>query len=241
MYRFSKFTTVIAGALIAGGLLIVPLAANAASEEASLVRGGKLYDKWFKLIKADTPKNTHSAWPSSNTKKKGNVTHRCKSCHGWDYMGKDGAYAKGSYKTGIKGVNGMKGADPAKIVAIMKDKTHGYSDKMGEQDYQDLALFVSKGQVDMNKYIDYGSKMAKGDKAKGANYFQTICAGCHGKEGKMPKDMAKSLGKQMSNPQEVLHKILNGHPGEPMPGLRALDMQVSADILSFVGTLPKEK
>jgi thiosulfate dehydrogenase len=80
-------------------------------------------------------------------------------------LGKDGAYASGSYKTGIKGVNGMKGADSAKIIAVLKDKTHGYAGKMDEKDFQDLALFVSKGQVDMRKYIDYGTKEPKGDAA----------------------------------------------------------------------------
>ena len=91
--------------LISGLSAVALLVANAAmAEQGNLARGGKLYDKWFKVVGAETPKTTHKAWPSSNTKKKGNVTWRCKSCHGWDGMGKDGAYANGSYKTGIKGV-----------------------------------------------------------------------------------------------------------------------------------------
>ena len=118
--------SVVQRGLIFGIAAIALLMANAVSaDEGAIARGGKLYDKWFTLIKADTPNDTHSAWPASNTKKKGNATHRCKSCHGWDGLGKDGAYASGSYKTGIKGVNGMKGAEIAKIVAVLKDKTHG--------------------------------------------------------------------------------------------------------------------
>ena len=35
----------------------------------------------------------------------------------------------------------------------------------------------------MDAYIDRASKMPKGDKEKGAAYYQTICAGCHGDSG----------------------------------------------------------
>ncbi len=213
-----------------------------AADEGAIARGAKLYDKWFKVIKADKPKDTHSAWPAANTKKKGNTTWRCKSCHGWDYKGADGAYAKGSYKTGIKGINAMAGADTAKIVAVLKDDTHKLSGKMADADFNDLALFVSQGQVDMSKYIDYAAKAAKGgDGARGANYFNTMCAQCHGKNGDQPKDMKKTLAKQLGNPWEVMHKILNGQPGEQMPGLRALDHQIVVDIMAHLGTLPKEK
>ena len=68
----------------------------------------------------------------------------------------------------------------------------------------------------------------------------TICAGCHREDGKRPKDMDKPLGAQMGNPWEVMHKILNGQPGEGMPGLRALPMQVTSDVGAYIQTLPKE-
>jgi thiosulfate dehydrogenase len=229
-------------AMISGIAFAVAVPVFAAETESSIARGGKLYDKWFKVIKAEKPKSTHAAWPSSNTKKKGNTTWRCKSCHGWDYRGSDGAYATGSYKTGIKGINGMKGADPAKIVAILNDKTHALAGKMDDRDYKDLALFVSKGQVDTDRFIDRASKMPKGgDAARGEVYFNTLCAQCHGKDGSRPDDMNKPLGKQMGNPWEVMHKILNGQPGEQMPSLRALDRQIVVDIMAHLTTLPKEK
>jgi thiosulfate dehydrogenase len=79
------------------------------------------------------------------------------------------------------------------------------------------------------------------DKAKGAAYFNTICVGCHRKDGTRPKDMDKTLGKQMGNPWEVMHKIMNGQPDEPMPALRALDMQIVLDIMAHVKTLPTTK
>jgi len=216
------------------------MALPAKADEGMIAHGGKLYDKWFKVIKAPTPKDTHMSWPASNTKKKGNATHRCKSCHGWDMMGKDGAYSSGSYKTGIKGLRGLAGGDPAKVIAAMNDKTHGYTGKMDDATMKALAMFVTQGQVDMDKYIDRISKKAKGDAAKGKGYYSTICANCHGADGKLPKDMPALGGLSNKNPWEIMHKILNGQPGEQMPALRALPIQVSTDVLAYLQTLPKK-
>jgi len=215
-------------------------ASYAADDVASIARGGRLYDKWFKVIGAAKPTKTHPAWPSSNTAKKGNTTHRCKSCHGWDLMGKDGAYASGSYKTGIAGLKHLAGASNGKIIAALKDSTHGFAGKMDEQDFTDLANFVSQGQFDIDSVIERKSKKAKGDSARGKRYFQTVCAGCHGKKGLEPDDMPP-LGKLANkNPWEIIQKIQNGQPDEPMPAMRAFDRQVSVDILSYLQTLPTE-
>jgi thiosulfate dehydrogenase len=233
-----------ASIVMIGGIAVLTMSMSSAlsANEGSIARGAKLYDKWFAVIKAEKPKDTHSAWPASNTKKKGDVTWRCKSCHGWDYKGAAGAYGSGSYKTGIKGVDGMAGADTAKIVAIMQDDTHKLSGLMADEDFQDIAMFVSKGQVDMSKYIDYEAKAAKGgDAARGKDYFDTMCAQCHGTKGDLPKDMKKTLAKQLSNPWEVMHKILNGQPAEQMPALRTLDRQIVVDVMAHLATLPKEK
>jgi len=240
MNRLSAFSSLAIAASFAVATLM-PLPVSAA-DQGSIARGAKLYDKWFAVIKAEKPKDTHPAWPAANTKKKGNTTWRCKSCHGWDYKGADGAYGSGSYKTGIKGINAMAGVEVSKIVAVLKDDTHKLSTLLGEEDFNDLALFVSKGQVDMSKYIDYQKKaVIGGDAVRGKDYFDTVCAQCHGKNGDQPKDMKKTLAKQLSNPWEVMHKILNGQPAEQMPGLRALDRQVVVDIMAHVATLPKEK
>jgi len=229
-----------AAVAVAAALIAVPSGNLAFADEGAIAYGGKLYDKWFKVIKAPTPEDTHMSWPSSNTKKKGNATHRCKSCHGWDYMGKDGAYSSGSYKTGIGGLRSRDGGAPAEVVAILGNKTHGYTGKMDAAAMEALAQFVTKGQVDMDQYIDRSSKKAKGDAAKGKDYYATLCVNCHGADGKLPKDMPALGGLSNKNPWEVLHKVLNGQPGEAMPALRALPMQVAADVMAYVQTLPKE-
>jgi len=238
-------TAALLGLATLGAALLVtpPLAAaddSVTSEAARIARGGRLYDNWIKVIKAEAPSETHKAWPASNTKKKGGTTWRCKSCHGWDNLGKDGAYASGSYQTGITGVKALAGADPAKIVAIVKDATHGLAGMMDDRDYEDVALFVSKGQVDMDKYIERASKAPKGDLDKGRVYYETVCVACHGAMGMKVKDM-DPLGKLMGNPWEILHKIRYGQPAEQMPALIAFDTQVAADIMAYTATLPKEK
>ncbi len=219
---------------------VLLLANAAAADEGMIAHGGKLYDKWFKVAMAPTPEDTHMSWPASNTKKKGDATHRCKSCHGWDYMGKDGAYASGSYQTGISGLRGHAGGDAAKVIAVMRNPMHGFGGKMSDADMTALAMFVTQGQIDMDSYIDRATNKAKGDAAKGKDYFTTLCANCHGDDGKLPKDMPALGGLSNKNPWEVMHKVLNGQPGEKMPALRALPMQVTADVTAYLQTLPKD-
>lgn len=232
----SATTLGLAAVMILTGLTTV----QAAEDEAAVARGGKLYDKWFKVIDTKKPEGTHALYPKEG--KKGKDSWRCKECHGWDYQGKDGAYAKGSHFSGIKGINGAKGKPVAEIVAILSDSKHGYGDKMAAADLNDLALFVSKGQVDMDMYIDRASKKTKGDVEAGKQKYNTVCAQCHGVKGDEPKEMSKTLGNNTSgNPWEALHKILNGQPAEKMPALRAMNRQDAVDILAYMQTLPQER
>lgn len=232
-------TTISAGLVL--GAASIP--AMSGETDSAIARGGLLYDKWYKVVGEDTPKKAHPAYPADKKyAKKPGANWRCKECHGWDYKGKDGAYSSGKHSTGIKGINGMKGADLAKITAVLKDKTHALSGKMEDEDFQDLAMFVSKGQLDTDKYIDRATKKPiGGDGDRGAAIFNTICARCHRKDGTRPKDMGKTLAKQMGNPWEVMHKIMVGHPGQNMPSMRVFGPQVAVDVMTHILTLPKEK
>ena len=218
--------------------LVAGAAAVAAETESAVARGGRLYDKWFAENKAAKPAADHPGYKVKDGKYGKDASWRCKECHGWDYRGKDGAYAKGGPATGIKGIQGAAGKDPAAIAALLRDKTHGYSEaQLSAKDAGDLALFVSKGQIDMTRYLDAANK-AKGNAGKGEVYFNTLCAGCHGVDGKKLKD-APPLGSVADNGAEMLHKILNGQPAEAMPALRALDHQIAADIAVHLTSLPK--
>ena len=226
--------------LLAVTLVVCSQAAFAAEEISSIARGGQLYDKWYAVIGAKT-EGTHPAWPASNQKKSGSTTHRCKSCHGWDLMGKDGAYASGSYKTGITGLRHLSEASNASVITALKNSVHGYAGKMSDRDFTDLANFVTRGQIDMGAFIDSSSKkVSGGDLDRGAAYYNTVCAGCHARSGMEPDDMTPLGRLSNENPWEIMHKIQNGQPDEPMPAMRAFDPQVSIDILSYLQTLPQK-
>lgn len=229
-----------AGLIWAIGISAAATAASA-SDDGAIARGGRLYDNWYAELKLEKPQGTHPAWPASNAKQKDAPTWRCKNCHGWDYMGRDGAYKTGSYETGIVGIRKQAGADLAVISAIINDKTHALADKLDAQSIKDLALFVSKGQVDHDAIIDRSTKAPKGgDAGRGQGYYATLCIGCHGADGAQPDEMPESLGSLAArNPWETLHKVMNGQAGEAMPSLRALDRQVVGDVMAYVATMPK--
>jgi len=210
------------------------------SEAGMLARGGVLYDKWYKITEGDLPMGTHASYPPEGKKKKP-TTWRCKECHGWDYRGKDGRYKEGSKRfTGIKGITGAAGKDPAAVVSILKDKTHGYTDGMfTAEDFQALALFVSKGQVDVTKYIG-DDKSVKGDAKKGQGHYETVCGGCHGIDGKKINDMPPVGAVVNKNPWSALHKIRFGQPAEDMTSLASMPLDVSVDILAYTMTLSQE-
>lgn len=224
-------------AMLAGTLLAALLPAVAAETESSIARGARLYDKWWGENKAAKPTGDHPAYPVKGGKYAGESSWRCKECHGWDYKGKDGAYAKGGHASGIKGIQGAAGRDPAAIAASLRGAPHGYTEaQLSAADVADLALFVSRGQGQLAKYLGADNK-AKGDGARGEAYFNTLCAGCHGTDGKKVKD-GPPLGSVAENGAEMMHKLLNGQPGEAMPALRALDHQVAADIAVHLVRLP---
>jgi thiosulfate dehydrogenase len=213
------------------------------SDAWTLAKGARLYDNWISSLDAEAPEETHPAWPSSNTKKKGKVTWRCKSCHGWDYAGKDGAYAKGSYKTGIKGVRDFAAKDPADIHRIIMNETHGFTHDMIPEDAMwRIAAFVSKGQIDVSQYVN-ADKTVLGDAENGKPIFQNVCAACHGFDGRAldwgDEEEPGYVGTEaQANPWEVLHKIRAGHPGVEMPAMMAFPTQYQVDLLKYTQTLP---
>jgi thiosulfate dehydrogenase len=241
------------GALALIGLATATVPAPAAAQDGpevetdifTIARGGLLYDKWYAVLEHDPPDRTHPAYPAAG-KQKGGSTWRCKECHGWDYKGVDGAYGKGSHYTGIKGIRAYVGTPIAAVEAIIRNDTHGYTEDMiPDSAVTKLALFVSLGQVDMDQYIDRATKTARGNVERGARFYQTICAVCHGFEGKAInfKDEEKpeyigTVGN--ANPWETLHKIRNGQPGVGMVALGALSIQDQVDILAYTQTLPEK-
>jgi mono/diheme cytochrome c family protein len=211
------------------------------SSISSVARGGRLYDNWYLEADRRVPEIRHPAYPADGPQADNpKMNWRCKECHGWDYKGNDGTYADGPHSTGIKGIRGMVGADPAKIIALLEDEDHGYLGRLEYRDFQDLANFVSEGQIDMDKVIDRATLAGKGNEKEHISHFDTICAACHGTDGRKIRTMVPLGRIAREDPWNALHKIMNGHPDEEMPALRVLlDMPVLVDLLTFAQSLPE--
>lgn len=213
------------------------------SQAWTLAAGGRIYDNWWDALDKPAPTDTHPAYPASG-KSKGAATWRCKECHGWDYKGRNGRYATGSHATGIVGIDGAAGRDAAQIAALLRAPLHGYTrDMLSDDELLRVAHFVSRGQHDIETAVDAASGRAKGDLARGKSLFQTICAACHGFDGRLLNWGTAAepayIGTEASKlPDEVLHKIRNSHPGAAMVNLRALPLSDAVDVLTYAATLP---
>jgi len=232
-----------------------------------VAQGGRLYDKWWTVCGLDEPADTHPSYPAAG-KQKGAATWRCKECHGWDYLGKDGAYRKGSHYTGIAGLERRAGTDPAAIVSILKDPTHRYGERLPDEALLRLAWFVSGGMIDSRGRIDPATKQVLGDPVGGRWLYGHNCIACHGADGQAMNFGSASEPEYLGtvaaeNPWEALHKLRNGHPGavmdrermrearirmhhhmiagQPMPPMRmVLSVDQQFDLLRFLQTLPAE-
>lgn len=216
-------------------------------EEAwTLAVGGRIYDNWWQALDVAEPKGTHPSYPET-AEKEGKGTWRCKTCHGWDYKGKDGIYSQGSNYTGIIGIDGAAGRSVEQIAAILRDGTHRYSsDMIDDAALGRISAFVSRGQVDTLKYVDVETRQVKsGDVNVGRGIFQTVCAACHGFDGRLldwgDATSSNFIGTEASAlADEVLHKILSSHPGAAMINLRAFPIEYSVDVLAYAATLPTD-
>lgn len=217
-------------AFIAVVLALVSTAASAqACREAgaydrpvdAVAVGGRLYDNWYATCGLPAPKNTHPAYPGSG-KQSGASTWRCKECHGWDYAGKDGAYAKGSHYTGIGGIAGAAGRPLPAIVAVLSDDRHRFDTVLAATELDRLARFVSEGQSPLGPAVEAATKTVSGPTAGGAQTFERECAACHGVRGRR-LDFAHGKGEPefvgtiaVENPWEMWHKLRHGQPGSVM-------------------------
>lgn len=225
------------GSQFAGQMVLYVQTLPTLNLSASIAHGGRLYDDWQSETGARKPILPHPSYPAAGFYANDpQASWRCKSCHGWDYLGNQGEASRGRYATGIKGIKGMVGADVQRIAAILRDDTHKYGAVLKQRDVLDLANFVSAGQVDMGSVIDGASHRLRGDAVSGGPFYRTLCVACHDTDG---KGMSSSLARAVSaNPYGAVHTVLNGHPDERMPALRELQLQTVIDILSYVQTLP---
>jgi cytochrome c5 len=219
-----------------------------ASEEWTLAAGGRIYDNWWEALDRPAPEGSNPAYPAAmNAEQTGEVTWRCKECHGWDYQGAAGIYSKGSHFTGIKGVLGMRGMAVEAIVPILRDANHPYTVEMiSDEEMLRVATFLSKGLIDMRSFIDYDSRKViagVGDLDRGRGIFQTTCAACHGFDGRAldwgEGDGHNYVGTEAAElPDEVWNKISNAHPGAAMINTRAFSTDDRISLMAYIAGLP---
>jgi thiosulfate dehydrogenase len=172
------------------------------------------------------------------TGREGADTWRCKECHGWDYKGAAGAYGSGSHMTGISGVIEARDKSSQTIGHQIKSGgNHDFSAVLSDQDVSNLVAFIKEGTINMNQWIDFGSKKALGDAASGEALWSSNCSTCHGADGH--GNPADPPAESVDNPWEVLHKIRWGHPGTSMPSMvvNGLTTQQQVDILTYAQSL----
>ncbi len=199
------------------------------------LRGGKLYDNWMKELGADVPARLNPQWVAANAgDTSAEKSYRCSKCHGWDYQG---------YK-GFPGVSTSAGKDANEILAVLKgstDPNHDYSSMMDEQALTDLALYISKQQ------IDTAAVLALTGNAENGKVLYGICVACHGPESiaiNFHPDNAPEYPATIANedPLELLGKLRFGQPGMPaMPAGVAIGLtdQNFADMIAFLKTQPQ--
>lgn len=217
----------------------------------SVTRGGRLYDKWWSELELEAPAEDHPLWASQTTNERsGSDTWRCKECHGWDYLGAEGAYGSGSHFTGFPGVYGAQEFDVEALVSVLSgevDASHDFS-VMGEEAVVDVASFLSESLIDLRMYVDPETKtVAEANTSNGESLYAETCAVCHGGDGRLinfgdEDDPEFVSAIALDNPWEFVHKVRFGQPASNMPS--ALDLgwslQDVLDVLAFSQTLPTE-
>lgn len=193
---------------------------------------GKIYDNFWPGGSSNIA--SHPLWSlQSSNQRSGSATWRCKECHGWDYKGRDGAYASGSHRTGFIGIRAAANKPAIDVFCAIREgeginADHKFNasntqNALNNLDILKLTKFVidnsDNGQVETNNYINPNTKAALGNATQGQTVFGTKanCAGCHnnGLNNISTEDFIATLS--VNNPWEVLHKVRFGHPGAIMP------------------------
>jgi len=246
-------------------LLLVPQQ-PAEFRSADVVRGGKLYDKWWEVDgvdpnKAVAPTDPHPLWDTDrNPQTSAADTWRCKQCHGWDYKGKTDLFATGAGSAGIPGILNTT-LSPQEVFDLIKGGSsstaqgtpnHNYGSVLSDADIWDLTRFVFDGTIDTSTMIDPSGAFS-GDENTGQNLWNdgfgsaASCPTCHGPDGRCINfaggDEEEYVGTVAAdNPWEFQHKVRFGQPGADPNMPNWIDAGATlddvADLGAYAQTLP---
>lgn len=203
--------------------------------------GGKLYDNYWAGSGASPPAMRNPAFPPDLTASDMD-SWRCVSCHGWDYNGAAKADGSVQQQKQFVGLRHLQGTDPFNMLELF---TRAHPDQKalstGGLPLDLLLLFLTVGQYDPENFKPEKSASQK-NLSRGRDIFEGVCMSCHDPSGKsgfqVTTGMRSSLGWQARNqPRRMIHKIINGVPGESMLALRFMDEPAIADLVAYLKTL----
>ena len=194
-----------------------------AETDSAMARGARLYDKWFAENKAAKPAADHPAYPVKGGK-----------------YGKDDVVAlQGMPRLGLQGQGrrlrqgrprhrhqghqrrGGQGSGGHRRGAARQDPRL-YRSAVERQGRERSGAVRVQGTGQPRQVRRRRPTRPRATAPRARPTSTRLCAGCHGIDGKKIKD-GPPLGSVADNGAEMMHKVLNGQPGEAMPALRALD------------------
>ncbi|MGH1420103.1 MAG: c-type cytochrome [Hyphomicrobiaceae bacterium] len=210
-------------------------------DAATISLGGRLYDNTWAVVGAKVPTGRYGLYPK-NPKVPDVETWRCKSCHGWDYVGRDGHLGQQEIKGRFANLRAVIGRKTNRIEQYLKYSNHRkLVTPLSKKELKALALFLSAGQHDLSQIIGPGSK-AKGDPKKGKDIYEGVCSRCHQPDGKAPLYSEEGSGSSLGwlsrhSPARVVHKIRNGVTSADMLSLRSMELDDIGDLVAYLQTL----
>ncbi len=249
MRRYLPVVVILLALFVTGTSLV--FARGLSQDDAVVVEGAQLYDKWYAALGVDAPEGDMPLWSRQTTNSRsGADTWRCSECHGWDYKGNQGAYASGSHFTGFPSLMiVVPDLTSEEIVAHLQganDPGHDFSAYLDQASMEKLAVFLKEGLIDDSLYIDSVSlQVIDGDVEHGRELYVQTCASCHGEDGKRIVFRTEGVDEYLGavadrDPFRFLHRTRFGVAGTEMPVGYNLGWSPAdgRDVLAYAQTLP---